>query len=70
MQILTAFELDEQDRKAIALFYKKKGLADKGRCTLFVVMAIERELEDALEELDEYEHKKKMKKRPKRKSHD
>ncbi len=68
MQILTAFELDERDRKAIALFYKKEGFADKGRCTLFVVMAIERELEDALEELDEHEHKKKIKKRPKRKS--
>ena len=55
MQILTAFELDERDRKAIALFYKKKGLANKAYSTLFVTMAIEKELEEALEELEEQE---------------
>ena len=69
MQILAAFELDERDRKAIALFYKKKGLSDKQLCTLFVTMTIEAALDEALEELEEQEQKEKMKKRPKRKSH-
>ena len=69
MKILVAFELDEKDRKAIALFYKEKGLSDEGICTLWVTMAVEAALDEALEELEEQEQKEKMKKRPKRKSH-
>ncbi|KKM15487.1 hypothetical protein LCGC14_1695610 [marine sediment metagenome] len=67
MKMLVPFELDEKDRKAIALFYKEKGLSDEGICTLWITMAVEAALDDVLEKLDEHERKKGMKARPKRK---
>lgn len=61
MHILVAFELDERDRKAIALFYKKKGLSDKEICTFWVTMAVEAAQVEILEDLDEHERRKKVK---------
>lgn len=69
MKMLVPFEFDEKDRRAIALFYKEKGLSNEGICTMWLTMAVEAALDDALEKLDEHERKKKVKKRPKRKSH-
>ena len=68
MKMLVPFEFDEKDRKAVAFFYKEKGLSNEGICTMWLTMAVEAALDDALEKLDEHEHKKKLKKRPKRKS--
>ena len=67
MKMLVPFEFDQRDRKAIAFFYKEKGLSSEGICTMWLTMAVEAALDDALEKLDEHEHKKKPKKRPKRK---
>ena len=59
MEILVPFELDEKDRKAIALADKLKGLPDKDYCVFWVTMAVEAAQDEILEELDEHERKKK-----------